>query len=188
MAAGPEYVADAAAGYDWTNATHVVDVGGGTGALLAEVLRGNPGLRATLVDLPDTVRRGGAYLAERGLAGRCELAGQSFFDPLPTGGDVYVLSHVVHDWPDDEAVAVLRRCAEAAGESGRVVVIEGPGTPDNDPAAFAEMNLRMLVLAGGRERDLDDYRALAGASGLRVTDIRMTPLGQVAVECVTAQE
>jgi hypothetical protein len=188
MATGPEYFADAAAGYDWTNATHVVDVGGGIGALLAEVLNKNHGLRATLVDLPDTVRRGGRYLAERGMAGRCEFAGQSFFDPLPTGGDIYLLSHVVHDWSDDEAVAILRRCAEAAGEHGRVLIIEGPGTANAAPAAFAEMNLRMLVLAGGRQRELDDYRALAGASGLRVTDTRTTPLGHDVIECVTARE
>ncbi|MGH3503281.1 MAG: methyltransferase [Nocardioidaceae bacterium] len=188
MAAGSEYVADAAAGYGWTNATHVMDVGGGTGALLAEVLRSNTGLRGTLVDLPDTVRRGSEYLAERGLDDRCELAGQSFFDPLPAGGDVYVLSGVVHDWPDDEAVAILRRCAEAAGDRGRVVVIEAHGAAGDDPATFAEMNLRMLVLAGGRERELDDYRALAGAAGLRVTDVATTPLGHVLLECVTARE
>ena len=184
MAAGPEYIADAAAGYDWATATHVVDVGGGVGALLAEILRDNPGLRGTLVDLPDTVRRGSGYLAGRGLADRCRFAGQSFFDPLPTGGDVYVLGHVVHDWPDDRAVAILRRCAEAAGDGGRVVVLEGPGTADRDPASFAEMNLRMLVLAGGRERTPDGYRALAGAAGLRVTDLRTTPLGHIVIECV----
>ena len=134
MAAGAEYRADAAAGYDWSNVSHVVDVGGGIGALLAEVLGANPGLRATLVDLPETVRRAAAFLAERGLAGRCAFAGQSFFDPLPTGGDVYVLAHVVHDWPDDAAVAILRRCAEAAGDGGRVTIIEGPGTAGADPA------------------------------------------------------
>jgi hypothetical protein len=94
----------------------------------------------------------------------------------------------VHDWSDDEAVAILRRCAEAAGEHGRVLIIEGPGTANADPAAFAEMNLRMLVLAGGRQRELDDYRALAGASGLRVTDTRTTPLGHDVIECVTARE
>ena len=186
MATGPEYFADAAAGPDWTNAKHVVDVGGGIGVLLAEVLRANPGVRGTLVDLPDTVRRGEAHLTEHGLAGRCAFAGQSFFDPLPTGGDVYLLGHVVHDWPDEEAVAILRRCAEAAGDHGRVVIIEGPGTADADPAAFAEMNLRMLVLAGGRQRAPEEYRALADAAGLRVTDVRTTPLGHDVIECVAA--
>lgn len=182
MATGPEYVADAAGGYDWRAASHVVDVGGGTGGLLAEVLRTNPHLSGTLVDLPDTVRRGRENLAAQGLADRCAFAGQSFFDPLPTGGDVYVLSGVVHDWPDDDAVAILRRCAEAAGDRGRVLVVEGHGTSGEDPEAFAEMNLRMLVLAGGRERGVDGHTALAEAAGLRVTEVRTTPLGHVLVE------
>jgi 2,7-dihydroxy-5-methyl-1-naphthoate 7-O-methyltransferase len=186
MAAGPEYVADAARGYDWSRARHVIDVGGGTGGLLAAVLEAHPQARATLVDLPDTVERGQRELAARALDGRCVFAGQSFFDELPTGGDVYVLRGVIHDWGDDEATAILRRCAEAAGDHGRVVIIEGSagGDGDGDQAAFAEMNLRMLVLCGGRERGIDDYTALAAAAGLAVAGVQTTPLGQVAVECV----
>jgi hypothetical protein len=194
MAAGPEYVADAAASYDWSGTRHVVDVGGGTGPLLAAVLDAHPQVRGTLVDLPDTVERGREYLAGRGLAGRgldgrgldgrCAFAGQSFFDALPAGGDAYVLSHVLHDWDDDQAGAILRRCAEAAGDRGRVVIIEGPGREDGDRAAFAEMNLRMLVLAGGRERGTADYTALAAAAGLAVAGTRTTPLGQFSIECV----
>lgn len=179
MAAGPEYVADAVASYNWSAARHVIDVGGGTGALLAAVLEAHPQLRATLVDLTDTVQRGRQHLAARGLEGRSNFAGQSFFDPLPTGGDVYVLNRVLHDWADHDATMILRRCAEAAGERGRVVVIEGGG----DRAMFAEMNLRMLVLCGGRERNLDDYTALAADAGLVVTEVYTTPMGQVSIEC-----
>ncbi|MDH2429451.1 methyltransferase [Sphaerisporangium sp. TRM90804] len=183
MADGADYVADAAEGYDWSGARHVVDVGGGAGALLAEVLRANPGVRATLVDLPDTVERGRRYLAERGLETRCEFAGQSFFEPLPTGGDVYVLRRVLHDWGDDDARWVLRRCAEAAGRHGRVVVIETPGGSGDDPAMFAEMNLRMLVLSGGRERAAEDYVAIATEAGLDVAGVHTTPLGHVILDC-----
>jgi hypothetical protein len=184
MATGPEYVTDAAGGYDWSKASHVVDVGGGTGAFLAEVLRANPVVRATLVDLPDTVARARHFLTAHDLDGRCDVAGQSFFDPLPTGGDVYVLRRVVHDWGDDEAIAILRRCAEAAGGHGRVVVIETHGAADDDPGMFAEMNLRMLVLSGGRERSLADYRALAAAAGLQVDDVHTTARGHVILDCV----
>lgn len=183
MAAGPEYQADAAAGYDWTGALHVIDVGGGTGALLAAVLEADPQLCATLVDLPETVERARQHLAERGLDGRCAFVGQSFFDPLPEDGDTYVLSGVVHDWSDEQAVAILHRCAEAAGEGGRLVIIEGHGTDGADRAAFAEMNLRMLVLCGGRERSIEDYTALAAEAGLTVVDTQSTPLGQISIEC-----
>ncbi|MFC4533816.1 methyltransferase [Sphaerisporangium dianthi] len=182
MAVGADYVADAATGYDWSGARHVVDVGGGTGVLLAEVLRANPGIRATLVDLPETVERGRRYLAERGLDTRCEFAGQSFFDPLPAGGDVYVLRRVVHDWGDDDARLILRRCADAAGRHGRVVMIESRGAGD-DPAMFAEMNLRMLVLSGGRERTAEDYAALAARAGLDVAAVHSTALGHLILDC-----
>ncbi|MEW9527843.1 methyltransferase [Microbispora sp. NPDC049125] len=183
MATGPDYVTDAARGYDWSAVRHVVDVGGGTGILLAEVLPANPHLRGTLVDLPETVDRGRRHLAERGLDTRCEFAGQSFFDPLPAGGDVYVLRRVVHDWGDDEATLILRRCADAAGRDGRVMMIESRGGSRDDPAMFAEMNLRMLVLCGGRERTVEDYIALAAKAGLEVADVDTTPLGHVIIDC-----
>ncbi|WP_133906137.1 methyltransferase [Actinophytocola oryzae] len=173
----------AATAYDWTDVRHVIDVGGGTGALLAEILAANPDIRATLVDLPDTVTRGRERLAERGLGDRCEFAGQSFFDPLPTGGDVYLLSAVLHDWDDDQATKILRGCAQAAGKTGRVVIVESHGTAGDDPGMFAEMNLRMLVLSGGRERTVEDYQALATAAGLTTTDVRTTSTGLVVIDC-----
>ncbi|MFF4190143.1 methyltransferase [Nonomuraea sp. NPDC001831] len=184
MAAGADDLTDAAEGYDWSGVRHVVDVGGGTGALIAELLRAHPELRATLVDLPDTLERGRRYLAGLGLDGRCTFAGQSFFEPLPSGGDVYVLRRVIHDWDDADAERVLRRCADAAGPRGRVVVIESRGGAGDDPAMFAEMDLRMLVISGGRERSVADHTALADAAGLDVAGVRHTPLGNVVLDCV----
>src|ERR1700683_3243795 len=174
---------DVAERYDWAAVRHVADIGGGTGTLIAEVLQCNPGLRGTLADLPETAARARQYLAGLGLDGRCEVVGQSFFDPLPLGADAYLLNRVIHDWDDAAATAILRRCAEAAGSAGRVVVINPPASPGGDPAAFAEMNLRMLVLAGGRERTLDDYAALAADAGLRVTAVHDITERNLIIEC-----
>ena len=149
MAANPGDRIAVAEGHDWTAVRHVADVGGGTGAVIAEVLRRHPHLRGTLVDLPETAARGRDHLAGLGLDDRCEVVGQSFFDPLPAGADVYLLCRVLHDWDDAHAEAILRRCAEAAGEGGRVLVVESYGTDGDDRAQIAEMDLRMLVLAGG---------------------------------------
>jgi 2,7-dihydroxy-5-methyl-1-naphthoate 7-O-methyltransferase len=179
MAAGSDPVIDAVSGHDWHGIRHVVDVGGGTGVLLAELLGAYPDIRATLVDLSDTVTRGRQFLTERGLDSRCAFVGKSFFDPLPAGGDAYVLARVVHDWDDDNALRILRRCAEAAGRHGRVVVVEC----HTDPATAAELNLRMQVLTGGRERTVEDYTALLEKAGLAVADVRTTRLGIVVIDC-----
>ncbi|WP_068251747.1 methyltransferase [Janibacter corallicola] len=184
MAAGPEYFEDVMSAFDWERAGHVVDVGGGTGELLAAVLSAHEQLWGTLLDLPATAERGRARLAESGLLDRCEIASQSFFDPLPTGGDTYVLASVIHDWPDEDAVRILRRCAEAAGRSGRVLILEGHGSDGGDPAMFAEMDLRMYTIAGGRERTLEEFRVLIGAAGLAEVAVRGTALDQIGIECV----
>jgi 2,7-dihydroxy-5-methyl-1-naphthoate 7-O-methyltransferase len=168
--------------YDWTTVEHVADIGGGTGRLIAEVLQRNPRLRGTVADLPQTAARARQYLAGLGLDGRCEVVGQSFFDPLPPGADAYLLNRVIHDWDDAAATAILRRCAEAAGSTGRVLVVESRGAPRDD-AGFAEMNLRMLVLAGGRERTLDDYSALATDAGLQVTAVHEITERDLIIEC-----
>jgi hypothetical protein len=169
-------------GYGWSTVRQVADIGGGTGTLIAEVLRRNPHLHGTLAELPETAARAQEYLAGLGLDTRCEVVGQSFFDPLPAGADVYLLSRVIHDWDDDDATAILRRCAEAAGSGGRVLMIESAAA-GGDPASFAEMNLRMLVLAGGRERTVDDYAALAASAGLKITAIHRTTERHIAIEC-----
>ncbi|HEY1623489.1 MAG TPA: methyltransferase [Streptosporangiaceae bacterium] len=181
MAVDSDYRAAIADGFDWSAARHIADVGGGTGPLIAEILRHHPRLRGTLIDLPETADRARQYLAGLGLSDRCEVAGQSFFDPLPAGADAYLLNRVIHDWDDASASAILRRCAEAAGSDGRVLMIESQDT-GSDPAGFAEMNLRMLVLTGGRERTIDDYTALAASAGLRVAGVHRATKRHMIIE------
>lgn len=159
----------------WDGVEHVVDVGGGTGALLAAVLREHPQVHGTLVDLPGTVERSGETLAA--VADRVTTAGQSFFDPLPAGADVYLLAKVLNDWPDDGTVAILRRCAEAAGPAGRVVVLGGVSAGD-DPAPLV---IEMLLL-GGRTDPLPRFTELAAQAGLDVVAAGPQPSGKYGVE------
>ena len=98
----------------WQSVRSVVDVGGGTGAMLAEILRKWPEIRGTLVDFPRTVARSAETFQTAGVSERVTTIGQSFFDPLPAGADIYLLRKVLNDWPDREAAAILSRCAEAA--------------------------------------------------------------------------
>ena len=164
----------------WESVHTVVNVGGGTGSLLAEILRARPTVHGTLVDLPTTVARSGEVFQAAGVAGRVTTVGQSFFDPLPSGADLYVLKNVLADWPDREARAILRRCAEASGPGGRVVVIGGVSTDEND---HPSPELLMLVLVGGKARSLAEFRQLARAAGLDVEASGRLRSGRFTVEC-----
>jgi hypothetical protein len=147
----------------WDGVRTVVDVGGGTGAMLAELLRARPGVRGVLVDLPGTVARAGDVFDAAGVADRVTVVGQSFFEPLPAGGDVYLLRKVLNDWPDRETVAILARCASAAGVSGRVVALAGV-VPDGTPRP---LSIEMVLLAG-RTNTVSEFRELAREAGLEV--------------------
>jgi 2,7-dihydroxy-5-methyl-1-naphthoate 7-O-methyltransferase len=168
----------------WAPVRSVVDVGGGTGALLAEILRARPGIRGTLVDLPRTVARSGEVFRLAGVAGRVTTAGQSFFDPLPAGADLYLLKNVLADWPDREATAILTRCAEAARPAGRVVILGGISSHEDGEAS---PELLMMVLLGGKDRTLAEFGELARQAGLEISAAGRLPSGRFAVECRTTQ-
>ena len=161
----------------WEQIRTIVDVGGGTGAMLAGILRARPGLRGVLVDLPAAVARAGEAFRAAGVVDRVSTAGQSFFDPLPAGADLYLLKKVLNDWPDRETIDILRRCAEAAGRGGRVVVLGGVAPDDAPPVLTIEM-----LLLGARTSTLAEFRELAGRAGLEVVAAGPQPAGYV-VEC-----
>jgi hypothetical protein len=156
----------------------VVDVGGGTGAMLAEVLRARPVVQGTLVDLPGTVARSAEVFEAAGVADRVATSAQSFFDPLPPGADLYLLRKVINDWPDAEATAILRRCAEAATADGRVVVLGGV-SEDGDPGGLFEE----MVLLAGKQRGITEFGELARDAGLDVVAAESQSSGYFVVEC-----
>jgi len=163
---------------DWERVQTIVDVGGGAGFLLAEVLRVHPHTRGILVDLPRTIARSSVVFRQAGVAERATAVGQSFFEPLPQGADLYLLKSILSDWPDKEVRLLLTRCAEAARPNGRIVLLNGV-TPHETPAPA----LLMLVLVGGRERTLAEFRTMAQASGLAVTASARQASGRFVVEC-----
>jgi hypothetical protein len=163
----------------WDSVRTVVDVGGGTGSLLASILKARPGVRGVLVDLPVTIARSKEIFQAAGVADRVTAVGQSFFDPLPAGADLYLLKSVLHDWPDREALAILRRCAQAARPTGRVVLLNGVSPDGTTPSP----ELLMMVLVGGRDRSLIEFRELARAAGLEVHAAGKQPSGRFVVEC-----
>jgi hypothetical protein len=170
----PDYDVELSGGWDAVRT--VVDVGGGTGALLASLLRRHPAARGVLVDLPGTVARAGEIVTD--VADRVTIAGQSFFDPLPAGADLYLLKSVLNDWPDEPTVAILRRCAEAAREHTAIAILGGVA-PDQAPRS---LGIDMLV-AGGKTSPLAQFTELARQAGLAVAAARTQASGRFVVEC-----
>ncbi|MCX2947864.1 methyltransferase [Lentzea sp. NEAU-D7] len=161
--------------YDWSRFGTLVDVGGGHGSLLAAILTANPAMRGHLVELGETAAGARAVLGLYGLADRTEVTGSSFFDPLPAGADAYLLFDILHDWDDERAHRILARCAEAAGERGRILVVESLGES-------TEFDLVMLVHFGGRDRGLHDFERLASAHGLRLESVTQVTDGRSLLE------
>ena len=175
-------VPEIVAGYDWRALSHIVDVGGGNGTLLAAILTAHPGLRGTLVDLAGATEAARRILGHAGVADRCETVAGSFFEPLPAGADAYLLSAVLHGWDDEHALAILRRCADAAGTAGRVLVIEDLLEDPAGSGPRTEMNLRMLAYTGGRERTLGDFEQLAAGTGMRVIAVHRAAEYRTVIE------
>jgi len=160
----------------WDAVRTVVDVGGGTGAMLAALLRRHPRVRGILVDLPGTVARAGEVVASAG--DRVTLHGQSFFDPLPAGADLYLLKNVLNDWPDEQQVAILRNCAQAANATGTIAVLGGVAADD----APRSLGIDMLV-AGGKTSTISQFTELAQRAGLHIAAARTQASGRYVVEC-----
>jgi hypothetical protein len=159
----------------------VVDLGGGDGALLAAMLGAAPDLQGTLFDLPEVVAR--AEQAPRGEFGaRLRLEAGDFFRDVPAGADAYVLSHVLHDWPDERAARILERVAAAARPASRVLVIENVRPASGSSLLLAYLDLQMLAAWEGRERTMDEYRGLLTGAGLALTEVRLVdPRGGLTV-------
>jgi hypothetical protein len=175
----PDY--DIELSHGWESVRTVVDVGGGTGALLASLLRRHPQARGILVDLPGTVARSGEVIESFGVADRVTVAGQSFFDPLPAGADLYLLKSVLNDWADEPTVAILRRCAEAAqtAQPKGAIAILGGVSADETPRS---LGIDMLV-AGGKTSTLTQFTELARQAGLEVVAAGQQSSGRFVVEC-----
>jgi hypothetical protein len=150
------------AGFDWSRFATLVDIGGGQGALLAAILTAHPRMHGHLVDLAPAATGASHTFSAHNLDARTEVTAGSFFDPLPAGADAYLLSDILHDWDDEHANRILARCVEAANPTGRVLVIE----PVGGRRGGTEMDLSMLVIFGGRERQVDEFRTLGAAHGL----------------------
>lgn len=155
--------------YDFSRFKTIADLGGGTGTMLSIILRNNPGLEAVLFELPEVIDEVDGSLVQE-FGGRLTLITGSFFDSVPEGMDCYMTVRVIHDYPDEEAVKILKNIRKVMKPDDILLLLEGI-LDDNAPPNFAMMDMLMLVLAGSMERTKAEFRALLARGGFEISQI-----------------
>ena len=177
-------IAPVIAAYDFNHFNTITDIGGGHGRLLAAILESAAQTSGVLFDLPEVVAKAPALLRKHGVEQRVQIVGGSFFDSAPAGADAYVLKNVIHDWPDEHAVRILRTVRAAARPGARILLIEFV-IPEHDRNFHGKwVDLEMLVVANARERTAAEYGRLFSQAGLRLDRVVNTASPINVIEAV----
>lgn len=174
------------AAYDFGRFETIVDIGGGSGALMAMILAKHTNTNGVVFDQPHVVAGAQGALTQAGVADRCTTVGGSMFESVPVGADAYTMKSILHDWTDEECVHILRIVKAAMKKDAKLLVIENiVGAPNED--SFTKISdLNMLVLPGGRERTEDEWGATLDAAGFRISRTVPTESGIAVIECELA--
>jgi hypothetical protein len=162
----------------------VVDFGGATGNMLAAILSRHRTVTGVLFDRPHVVRDAPALLESRGVAGRVTIEEGNFFERVPSGGDVYLLSHIIHDWSEDQCLTILGHCRAAMKPEGRLLIVETVLPTGDTPHQGKVQDMVMLVFPGGQERTEAEYASLLGKAGFRLNRVVPTESVVSVVEAV----
>jgi O-methyltransferase domain/Dimerisation domain len=180
-------VAAVASAYNLAEVKSVVDVGGGSGNLVAAMLEANAGLHGTVFERPSVAESAVQWLHAAGLNHRCDVLEGDFFESVPAGGDVYVLSHVIHDWDEAHCLTLLRNCRRAIGPRGRLLIIETVLPGANEPSQARLLDLIMLANApSGQERTLAEYRDLLVRADFHLERVVLTTSPVSVIEAFPA--
>jgi hypothetical protein len=178
---GPEPPAVAAA-YDFSGFEKIVDVGGATGNMLVNVLGRHAGPKGVLFDRPHVTTDAPALIAKAGLTDRISIETGDFFEGVPTGGDAYILSHIIHDWNEDQCLTILGHCRKAMKPSGKLLIVEFVLPAGNTPHFGKLADMVMLAIPGGEERTEDEYATLLAKAGFRLNRVVPTASDVSVVE------
>lgn len=173
-----------AAAYDFPACKIVIDVGGATGNMLAEILLRHKGLHGVLFDLPHVVKDAPQLLSAKGVSDRVTIKGGSFFETAPEGGDAYILSHIIHDWDEAKCLTILAALRKAMKPGARLLLVEMVLPTGNEPHFGKMLDLVMLTIPGGQERTEAEYAALLAKGGFRLERVIPTASAVSIVEAV----
>jgi hypothetical protein len=175
-----------AAAYDFSMFQTVVDVGGASGNMLAAILGRYPEPRGLLFDRPHVVVDAEKSLKANGVTDRVTVEAGDFFLSVPSGGDAYILSHILHDWNDDQCLTILGHCRKAMKPDGRLLIVEMVLPPGDTPHPGKILDMVMLALIGGQERTETEYASLLDKAGFRLSRVVATQSPVSVVEAVLA--
>jgi ubiquinone/menaquinone biosynthesis C-methylase UbiE len=170
--------------YDFSGINKLIDIGGGTGSLVAAILNAYPQMRGVVFDLPHAVAEAGPMLDAAGVHDRCELVSGDFFESVTEGGDAYILKLIIHDWDDEKSVAILRNIHRAMNEQGRLLLVETVVPEGNQPHLSKFLDLNMLVMTGGRERTEAEFSSLFAAAGFKLARVIPTESPVSVIEAI----
>jgi hypothetical protein len=171
-----------AAAYDFSKVGVVVDVGGATGNMLAHILARHPNCQGLLFDRPHVVTEAPALLRKKGVENRVRIESGSFFERVPSGGDAYILSHIIHDWSEEQCLTILGHCRKAMKPGAKLLIVEFV-LPEGDTPHFGKLaDMVMLAIPGGEERTAAEYGSLLAKAGLRMTRVVPTESDASIVE------
>jgi hypothetical protein len=172
--------------YDFTAVRRIVDVGGGDGSFLSGLLAEWTTLAGVVFDLPYVADAARKQLAGAGLGDRCVFAGGDMLREVPPGADTYMLKGVLHNWPDDDVVTVLRNCRQAMTADGRLLLIEWLVPTGDTRHPSKVVDLSMLFVYGGRERTEQEYAVLLAEAGLRLARVVGSSTSLTVIEAIPA--
>jgi O-methyltransferase domain len=172
--------------YDFTGVDLIMDIGGGHGTLLSTILEHVPSARGLLMDRAEVLEGAPAVFAQFGVTHRCQAVPGDFFKSIPAAGDVYILSSILHDWADVDALMLLRNLRAALHPKAKVLIVEHivPDGNESHPAKF--IDLEMTLITGGRERTAREYAKLLDGADLSVTRIIPTAAAVSIIEARVA--
>ena len=172
--------------YDFSGFATIVDVGGGHGGLITDILKSNPQLKGVLFDAAEVIEGARPKLEAAGLADRCEIVAGDFFKIVPGGGDVYIMKWIIHDWNDEKAISILRNCRNQMPANGKLILVDCV-VPETDAPDFSKfIDLNMLVMTGGKERTEKEFEELLAAAGFKLLRVIPTDLPTSIVEAQPA--
>ena len=170
--------------YDFSSIGTLMDIAGGHGAVLCEVLSRYPNMKGILFDMPNVVQEATCHICNLKMDDRCQTISGDFFESIPAGADAYYMQHIIHDWPDERALKILENCRRAleGSRDGVLLIVDSVVPQNSEPHGSKWLDVEMLLMPGGRERTEPEWRELMNKAGFEITRIVPTKVAESVIE------